>query len=288
MVSGRVLARLLLASLVIAGCSNKADAPAGSTPQAELATTAVESGGSSEKLSVPLVPDPIATKLGSANVVMAIDLSKFDLAQLAPMVPEGLDCVRGLLGKVGVVVLAMGDQSQGFVTGMPEDATIKCITELAPLLGATTRPAGDAFHLLITGDTYAIRWGMDGVTTIRDEAHPMKITAPTPRMLALIKQVPTDSKGWIVSGGWPKLKIASSVAWLESAKESWHLVVTADGTEPGTAASWLADIPKGFKQGAAAKGVVVEDSWFKVTSTNALSARLDGNIPSDLFTRPTE
>ncbi len=275
-----MLRPLLLVSLALGGCSRKADAPS------ELATTAVESGSPSETPNFPLVPDPIAIQVGSANVVIAIDLAKLDIAELSPMVPEGLDCVRGLLGKVGVVVLALGEHSQGFVTGMPEDATIKCITELAPLLGATTRPAGDAFQVVIGGDTYAIRWGKDGVTTIRDEAHPMKIAAPTPKLVALIKQVPRDSEGWMVSGGWPKLKITSSVAWIKSEKDSWHLVVTANGSEPGVAASWLASIPRGFKQGAAAKGVVVDDSWFKVTNANAMSARLDGNIPSDLITRP--
>ncbi|CAN5898909.1 hypothetical protein BH11MYX3_BH11MYX3_01040 [soil metagenome] len=277
-----MLARLLAASLLLAACSKKTEPPSGA---AELATTAVESP---EALGFPLVPDGIASQLGSANVVITIDLAKFGLAQLAPMVPEGLDCVRGLLGKAGLVVIAMGDHPQGFVTGMPQDATLKCVTELAPLLGATTRPAGDAFHLVVGGDTYAIRWTKDGVTTIRDEAHPMNITAPTPKMRELIKQLPRDAYAWVISGGFPKFKITSSVAWLTSASDAWHLVVTGESPEPGVAASWLEGIPKGFKQGAATKGLVIEDSWFKVTSSSPSRARLDGNLPADLFTRVTE
>ena len=67
----------------------------------------------------------------------------------------------------------------------------------------------------------------------------------------------------------------------------WKLVVTADSAEPGVAKEWLAGIIKGFKEGAAQKGITVDDSWFKLTE-NGTSARLEGEIPDTLFSAPVE
>ncbi len=265
-----MLARLLVLSLVCAGCSGKSEAPTAGSADAE-------------KLGFPFIPEPIAHQLGDANVIMAVDLGKFELARFSALVPDELGCVRELLGKVGVVVIGAGAAWQGHVTGMPEDATRKCIDALVPLLGAKTEPMGSGFRLLVGGDKYRLTW-KGGTVEIYDEARPVKGAAPSARMRALVAQVPKDAEGWVVSGGFPKFKITSSVAWIKTAPGHWNLVVTAEAAEPGIALPWTQDIVKGFKEGAAQKGVVVEDAWFKVTGSGN-TARLEAEIPSDIFTR---
>ena len=265
-----MLTRLVVAAaLILGGCSGKSDAPA---------------AASGETLGFPFVPDPIANQLGDANVIIAINLGQFGLARFEPMIPDMLGCVKELIGKVGIAVIGSSDNAtQGFVTGMPEDATKKCVGSLAPLLGVKTEDVKGAFQLTQGDSKYQMVW-KDGVVSIKDVANPAKAGAPDQRMRGLVAQVPKDAEGWIVSGGFPKYKITQSVAWLKSTAQTWHLEVTAESKEPGVAKSWLEGIPRGFKEGAAQKGITVEDSWFKVTETGN-SAKLVGDIPSDIFTR---
>lgn len=267
-----MLARLLVAvALLGVGCSGKSDAPA----------------TSGEKLGFPFVSDTIANQLGDSNVIIAVNLGKFGLAKFGSMVPPMLGCVRDMLGKLDTVVIGSSDTATtGFVSGLPEEATKKCAGSLAPLLGVKTEDVQGAWQLTAGDDKYQVRW-KDGTATVVDVAHPVKAGAPNARMRGLVAQVPKDAWGWIVSGGFPKYKITQSVAYLTSAPKVWKLVVTAEAAEPGVAKEWLSGIIKGFKEGAAQKGVTVEDSWFKLTESGN-GARLEGEIPDDLFNPPAE
>ena len=268
-----MLARLLVAVSLLAGaCSGKSDSPGAANVEA---------------LSFPFVSDTIASQLGDANVIIAIDLGKFGLEKFSSMVPPMLGCVRDILGKIGVAVIGSSDAgTQGFVSGLPEEATKKCVGSLAPLLGAKTEDVAGAWQVTAGGDKFQVVW-KDGVAHVKDLAHPVKPGAPNARIRGLVAQVPKDAWGWIVSGGFPKYKITQSVAYLTSAPKAWKLVVTADSAEPGVAKEWLAGIIKGFKEGAAQKGITVDDSWFKLTE-NGTSARLEGMIPDDLFVAPPD
>ncbi|MBL9013095.1 MAG: hypothetical protein JNL83_02900 [Myxococcales bacterium] len=267
-----MLARLLVAIALLGACSGKSDSPG---------------AANTEALSFPFVSDTIAHQLGDANVIIAIDLGKFGLEKFSSMVPPMLGCVREVLGKVGVAVIGSSESgTQGFVTGLPEEATKKCAGSLAPLLGVTTADVAGAWQLTAGGDKFQVTW-KDGVAGVKDVAHPVKPGAPNARIRGLVAQVPKDAWGWIVSGGFPKYKITQSVAYLTSAPKVWKLVVTADSSEPGVAKDWLSGIVTGFKQGAAQKGVTVEDSWFKLTE-NGTAARLEGEIPDNLFSTPVE
>lgn len=265
-----MLTRLVVAAaLILTGCSGKSDAP---------------STGSTETLGFPFVPDPIANQLGDANVIIAINLGQFGLSRFEGMIPDMLGCAKELLGKVGIAVIASAESStQGFVSGVPEEATKKCVGALAPLLGVTTEDVKGAFQLAQGDDKYQMVW-KDGVVSIKNVAHPPKGGAPDQRIRGLVAQVPKDAEAWIVSGGFPKYKITQSVAWLKSTANTWHFEVTAESKEPGVAKDWVSGIIKGFKEGAAQKGITVEDSWFKVTETGN-NAKLVGDIPNDIFTR---
>jgi hypothetical protein len=246
-----------------------------------------DSAANVEKLDFPSVSDAIANQLGDPNVIIALNLGKFGLEKFSSMVPPMLGCVRDILGKVGVVVIGSSDAAtHGFVTGLPEEATRKCAGSLAPLLGVKTEDVQGAWQLTAGDDKFQVAW-KDGVAHVKDLAHPVKPGAPNARIRGLVSQVPKDAWGWIVSGGFPKYKITQSVAYLTSAPGVWKLVVTADSAEPGVAKEWLSGIIKGFKEGAAQKGVTVEDSWFKLTE-NGTSARLEGAIPDTLFSAPAE
>lgn len=267
-----MLARLVVAVALLGACGSKSDS---------------SGGANAESLGFPFVSDPIANQLGDANVIIAIDLGKFGLEKFSSMVPPMLGCVRDILGKVGVAVIGSSDAAtQGFVTGMPEDATKKCVGSLAPIIGVKTEDVQGAWQLTAGDDKFQVTW-KDGVAKVIDLAHPVKPGAPNARMRGLVAQVPKDAWGWVVSGGFPKYKITQAVAHLTSAPKVWKLVVTAEGSEPGVAKDWLSGIVKGFKEGAANKGVTVQDSWFKLTE-NGKAARLEGEIPDDLFRAPAE
>ena len=266
-----MLARLVACVALLAGCSGKSDGPA----------------TSGESLSFPFVSDTIANQLGDSNVIIAINLRQFGLEKFSSMVPPMLGCVRDILGKIDVAVIGSSDAATtGFVSGLPEEATKKCAGSLAPLLGMKTEDVQGAWQLTAGEDKFQVAW-KDGVAAVKDVAHPVKPGAPNARIRGLVAQVPKDAWGWVVSGGFPKYKITQSVAYLTSAPKVWKLVVTADSSEPGVAKEWLSGIIKGFKEGAAQKGITVSDSWFKLTE-NGTAARLEGEIPDDLFKAPAE
>jgi hypothetical protein len=268
-----MLARLaLVASLVLGGCSGKSDAPA---------------AGGGDKLGFPLVSDAIANQLADANVIVALDVDKLGLKRFGAMVPDMLGCVKELITKVDTAVIgATEETAEGFVTGLPEDTTKKCIGTLAPMLGVKTEDKAGVFELDLAGDKFDMVW-KDGTVSIKDVAHPMKAGAPSDRMRKLVAQVPKDAEGWIVSGGFPKYKITQAVVWLKSSDKAWHLVVTADSAEAGVAKDWLQGIVTGFTQAATQKGVTVDPKWFTITETGT-AAKLEADIPLSLFDRPAE
>lgn len=241
-----------------------------------------------EKLGFPIVPDSIANQIGGdAHVIVAADLKGLDLSRLSKVLPEPFGCAREVLGSIGVAVISAGDESAGFITGVPEAATKKCIESMTALFGATTA-LEDNVYTLTAGDTKVSLVWKDGMLVISEVGHPVKPGPPDAAKRARIKQVPKDAVGWIVTGPLPKSKVTESLSYFQLTPNTFHVVVAAEGSEPGAAKHWLEQIEGGFKAGAAQKGITMDDGWFKLTEPTPTSVRLEADIPEDVFVQAAE
>jgi hypothetical protein len=231
---------------------------------------------------IPIVPDAVTAQLGAVGFVIAIDLHRLDLGKVAALIPDELGCTRELLAAADMGVVAAGEHWEAFVTGLPEQPTRACIAKLAPLLGASTRDMTDGFRIDIPDNPILLVW--HGTTvTITQVGQTPRGGDPPGVILDLATTVPRTAEGWIVSSGFPKYKIKSSVMWLETTPATWTFTLTAESTELGAAKPWLASVVDGFKAGAAQKGVKIDDAWFTLTSATGTSAKLVAAIPIEAF-----
>ncbi|MGN6110432.1 MAG: hypothetical protein ACTHU0_35340 [Kofleriaceae bacterium] len=245
--------------------------------------------GSSAAIGVPVsplsfVPARIASQLGASNVVMAIDLARISglLDRFRDLMVDQLSCARELLPGMELLVLgADEDASQVFITQLPEAATRKCLDAIAPLFGARTHTSKHHYELEASGKRYAMTW-QGGVVAIRPAGQAVQAGALSAEVRAQIEKVPASAVGWLASGGFDKYKIDNAIAWIELEPDTVRLRVIARGTEAGVAEPWVRGIVEGFQEGAAAKGIAIEERWFTLTS-QPMSAELDARIPKFVF-----
>jgi hypothetical protein len=233
---------------------------------------------------IPIVPDTVTAQLGAVGFVIAVDLHRLDLGKVAALIPDQLGCTRELLAAADMGVIAAGEHWEGFVTGLPEQPTRACIAKLAPAFGATTHDMTDGFRIDIPDNPVLLAWHGNTVTITQVGQTP-RGGDPPGVILDLATSVPRKAQGWIVSSGFPKYKIKSSVMWLETSPSTWTFTITAESTEAGAAKPWVASVIDGFKEGAGAKGVKIDDAWFTLTSSSPTSAKLVAAIPIEAFTK---
>jgi hypothetical protein len=233
---------------------------------------------------VPILPDVITSQLGPVDVVAAVDLSKLDLHKLTAAIPGKLACLRDLVASAHIGVFASGDHAHGIVTGLSETATRACLASVAPALGFTMADGAEgALELQIPGNPVALAWHGD-LLVVTQAGHPSSSGNPPAALLELVSHVPRDAKAWMASTGFDKKKIKSVVAWITTPPDHWIVTVMAEGLEPDVARKWVESFAGGAKSAATAKGIKLDDSWFKVESTKT-SARLVATIPSEILRR---
>jgi hypothetical protein len=264
--------RLAIALCLVAGCSKgepaKKSEAAPAKHEAALAPVTPTSGS-----PLSFVPSEISGRLVDANTLIAVDFGRMNLGKVAALLAKEAPCIADLMTKVGVVVIGEGE---GYVTKLPEKETRECFGPLVPMFGGHL----ENNVLAMGGDKYSLVWdaSMLRVTRVGHAAQPKLADAQRAR----VARVPAGAVAWIVSNGYPKYKIKESVFWLETGDTHWRFTVVAEGTEPGVARPWVEGIVTGFKEGAAQKGLVIDDRWFTLTSTDT-SAKLVGSIPVSLF-----
>jgi hypothetical protein len=263
--------RCAVALCLVAGCSKGEPARQEAAPGKREAALAPVTPTSGAPLS--FVPSEISARLVEANTLIAVDFGRMSLGKVAALIAGEAPCIADLLTKVGVVVIGEGE---GYVTKVPEKETRECFGPLVPMFGGRLEN-----NVLVFGDDrYSLAWdaSMLRVTKVGRSAQ----TKLSDAQRARIARVPAGAVAWITSNGYPKYKIKESLFWLETGDTHWRFTVVAEGTEPGAARPWVAGIVTGFKEGAAQKGLVIDDKWFTLTSTDT-SAKLVGAIPVSLF-----
>jgi hypothetical protein len=274
-------ALILLASLAGA-CSNGAKAPETHDPKARAQpeSTAANAGNEAGAPSGPLsfIPAEIASKVRHSNTLIALDAKGLGLARLASYFEGELPCSGDLLRSVGVAVIG---ESEGFITKLPEKLTRDCLATVLPALGGSL----DDNTLAIGSSRFSLTW-------TADTAHVRKLDVPATAALSkgarkLVAKIPAAADFWVVSEGYPKYSITKAWLWIEAGADVFALIVHAESDKPDAARDWLAEIPGGFIEGARSKGINVDDKWFKVTAEpGALSAKLEGRIPTSIFSPP--
>jgi hypothetical protein len=266
-----MLGRIVLGLCLAAACSKR-----------EVPNSSPVTSQSPAPIHLPVVPDAITSQLGAVTFAMAIDLSGTDLGWIARMLPEPLACARDLVTKLRVVVLAKSDRMQGFVTGLALDPTRACIGQLAPAMGfaAADRPDG-TYEIQISDQPVSLRWSGDMLVITEGGKSPTS-GGPPSAITELLSRVPPGAKAWIASSGFPDRKIKSMIGWFLTSTEHWTLTLTAEGTEPDAARSWVDDMVAGFKEAAAGRGVAVDDKWFAIESTKT-TTKLVATLPVDMF-----
>lgn len=232
---------------------------------------------------VPVLPDSIESQLGTIGFAMAVDLHALDLGKVAAMLPDDPPCLKQVLSAVKVGAVTQGiDTWQGYVTGVPEPMLRECIAKFAPMLGVSVKDhAGGGFELALPDKPAVFQWRGD-LALITQGSDAPHAGEPPAVILELLAKVPRGAKGWVVSSGFPKYQIKSSVAWLENDPTYWTFTILAEGTTMDAAKPWLQSVIDGFKAGAAEKGVAVDDKWFTLESTPP-SGKLVAKIPIAAF-----
>jgi hypothetical protein len=225
-----------------------------------------------------VIPDSITSQLGTVGFVMAVDFHRLDLGAMAAMIPDDPPCIHEVLRSAGVAVLTQGtDNWQGYVTGLAQPLVRDCIGKFAPMFSATVTDRGTGFELVVDGTPARFAWRGD-TATITEGSNAPHAGDPPAVILDLLARVPRDAKGAVVSSGFVQYKIKSVVAWLETTPTTWTFTVDAEGSEQDMAKPWVEGIVRGFSSAAAAKGVVIDPSWFVITGTPT-ATKLVATIP---------
>ena len=232
----------------------------------------------------PIVPNVVLGQLGDVGFVLAVDLPRLDLAKLDSMIPAELGCIRDQLhaAKVAVVSEGVGDVWEGRITGLTDAGTRDCIAATAKAFGVTAQRETDGTTTLaVPDDPVSLSWHGDEVT-IAQKGQRVRNGPPPGVITDLLASVPKDAKGWIVSAGLPKYKIKSLIAWLDTTATTWTFTISVEAIELGAVKPWLESVIHGFRGAAEAKGVAVDESWFKLDATPS-AGKLVVTIPIAAF-----
>ena len=252
---------LLLVLAAAAGCG-KSQAP----PAAQL---------------VPVLPDAIATRLGTIGLAIAVDFHGVDVPTLFGGQPAKLPCVHDLVIGVRDAVVTVGDGGwQGIVDGLPEAPARACLAQLALPVRAGTGPFG-GIEVDVHGTTLAVYWHGD-VATVAQSGVIVRSGEPPLAMIDVIEKVPHGVKAWLAVTGLPDFKIERAVGWLDVQPAAWVITVNADGATPTAAKDWIDTLVRGFTVALAGRGITVDGSWFAITQAPP-SAKLVATIPIGAF-----
>jgi hypothetical protein len=231
---------------------------------------------------IPIVPDRVTAQLGAVGFVLAVDLHGLDLGKVAGLIPDELGCTRELLAAADSLVVAQGETWEGFITGLPEQPTRKCIAALVPMLGATAQDDHGGYRIDL-GETHVALVWHGNIVTITEAGREIHGGDPPGVILDLVAGVPRGANGWIVSSGITNYKLKSLTAWFTASPTTWTFTVNAEASEQDAARPWLERVVDGFTTAATAKGVAVDAKWFAITSTPT-TAKLVATIPIDALT----
>ncbi|MEO8845098.1 MAG: hypothetical protein ABI591_24270 [Kofleriaceae bacterium] len=232
---------------------------------------------------VPVIPDSITSQLGTVGFAMAVDLDKIDIAALTVLIPDDPPCIHAVLKTVKVAVLTQSAESwQAYVTGLGQPLLRDCVSKFAPMFGGTVADHGSGFELAL-GDKPAVFTWTGDTALITEGSNAPHAGDPPAVILELLAKVPRTAKGWLVASGFPKYKIKSATAWMETDPTTgWTFTVIAEASEQDMAKPWLDSIVTGFTAAARAKGATIDPSWFTVTGTPT-TAKLVATLPPSAF-----
>ena len=236
----------------------------------------------------PIVPDAVMGQLGEIGFALAVDLHRLDLAKVQSIIPDQLGCLRELLrdAKMAVITVGLGDTWEGRLTGLTEAGTHDCLVATSKAFGIEPKHEADnSTTLPIPDNALSLLWHGDEVVITQHGAR-LRYGAPPGVITDLLAQVPRTAKGWLVGSGFPKYKIKSTVAWLETTDATWTFTVVAESTEMGAAKPWMDSVVDGFRTAAELKKVAVDDKWFALESTPT-TAKLVVTIPIAAFVPKT-
>jgi hypothetical protein len=262
-----MLVRALVIAATVVACNKASDSPARE---------------STEHSRVPAIPDAILSQLGAAELVVAVDLGHMNTKPLLAQIPDEAKCLREVLAATGVIVLAnAGDETVGYVTDVPQAAALACTKELVSTLGVSVKPIANGFELAIPDEPVTATWH-DRTATIVETGHAPPKGTPPPALMALFAKAPRDAKGVIAQhAAAPKHDIASLVGWIETHETTFVVTLTFEGTSAGAAHTTATGVVGGFKQGAAGKGLTLDDAWFAIRD-DGLSSTVIATVPYDL------
>jgi hypothetical protein len=233
---------------------------------------------------VPIVPDAVMAQLGEIGFALAVDLHRLDLAKVQSIIPDELGCLRDIMraAKIAVISVGTGDTWEGRLTGVTELAAHDCLVATAKAFGvAPTLEADNSTTLAIPDNAVSLLWHGDELVITQKGAR-VRYGAPPGVITDLLAQVPRTAKGWLVGSGFPKYKIKSTGAWLDTTDTTWTFTIIAESTEAGAARPWMDSVAGGFRSAAELKKIAVDATWFAIDSTPT-TAKLVATIPIAAF-----
>ena len=242
-----------------------------------------------ESTLVPILPDAVTARLGTIGLALAVDFhaiaasgagsGTFDVRELAGAQLPAAPCAHDLLVGVRDAVATVGDGGwQGIIDGLPQVATRECLAQLG--IAAHDGSSG-GLEIAALGKQLVVRWHGDIATLVEGGAVERHGAVPDV-MKDVIAQVPHGVAAWLAVTGLPEYKIEQAVGWLDVGPKAWTFTVNATGATPTAAKDWLDSLVRGFTVALAARGIIVDGSWFAVT-VKSPAATLVATIPTGAF-----
>lgn len=278
-------ALLVLFASCVAGCSAGKGQPPRQHPSSDP-RDARSATDAAAIVAIPIVPEPLVAKLGSARVVLAIDNARPDSFPIADRIPAELACSRELVRAADIIVLLVSEDDHIgiYATGVSETAVRTCLPEWKRVAGVTSRDIDAGLSMVIGETEYELRWDASMLS-----AEPTGWSFPgapaTSLQHELIATLPTNTRIWAIARGFPPVSAGVDVmaVWFNRTETAARVTLIARGDDAALESS-VGGVIRGMKKQAIENGMSFDESWLKVSVVpGAMTVEL--TIPAALLGR---
>jgi hypothetical protein len=237
-------------------------------------------------IAVPIVPEAVATKIGSARVIVAMEGGIDDASPLAQFIPAELVCRWGLIRNASALVFMVSekDHFSVFATGLAEEDVRACLPEWKHAAGVTSREVDGQLRLAVLDRELALSV-RDAVLSLEEVGWRLPESPPTSVQRKELAQLPADAGLWVFARGFPPVSVGveTLVVWSTRTEESGTITLVAIA-EDKRAAKEIDSVIVGIKRRAQEEGFAFEESWLKRSSKNG-RAMVELTLPSAVLKR---
>lgn len=276
----------VVVAIFAVACSKKDEPPAAKAKAAPSAPAPTEAPKpSAGHPADSFVPESILSRLGDSKIVFAVDFTKLRTTRFNTLIPDVLGCVRDMADAAGIAVLGADARLavMGFITKIPQSLTNTCLGSLG-INPVASGDGSDQFDL--GGRQISVAW-RDDVAVIHETGK--EVTGTLSKQIRdTIARMPPTAIGWLIVDdfdNWKTQGAQRATLSFDASETAFMLSGTVDGTRPGSARQFVTETLDAVKAGLGDAGMVVQDRWFKISSTE-MSAAFEMKMPLSALPAP--